>query len=246
MYFRDYTMRQAMLPPRRAPGYRLGAALILTVILQLGSVLALAQKSGLEEGGLDYYAPRTGRNEIDLFNNVQGHHLNPGREKLAKGQYYYALQDVEFILRYYPNHPQALNLLSELCLKWKSPACHADQWFQKALERNPDAAPTYVVYGIYLQRKKQLDEAVKAYQRAIELDPGSVNAHYNLALAYIDLKQYDLANQHAQKSYELGVSLPGLRSRLEKLGKWDPGSRLPASEAKPAGEPSPQAEKTPN
>ena len=117
---------------------------------------------------------------------------------------------------------------------------------------------------MHLRRNEHLNEAVAAYRRALELAPESVTAHYNLGLAYIDLKQYDLANQHAQKSYQLGVSLPGLRTRLEKLGKWNANVSMPASDAKaggeakpasdakptsdakPDGEPAPQAKKTPD
>lgn len=207
-------------------------------ILLLGSMATLAQQHGL-----DYYAPRTGNNEITLFNNVEGHHLGPGRaEMLKKNRYHAALEHFEFILRYYPNHPQTLSLLSELCMKWKSPTCDAEGWFQKAIERNPDAAPTYVVYAIHLHRKKRLNEAVTAYRRALDLEPDSVNAHYNLALAYIDLKQYDLANQHAQKSYALGALLPGLRRKLETLGKWNPDVSVPSSKAKPSARPLPQSQ----
>ena len=230
---------------RRASGFRLGIVLILTAILQLGNGAVLAQ-----QGNLDYYAPRTGQNEIQLFNNVQGHHLGLGREEMEKGRYAPALEHFEFILRYYPNHPQTLIALSELCLKWKSPVCDvtAERWYQRAIERNPAAAQSHVVQALHLHRKNKLDEAVKAYGRAIELAPNSINAHYNLGLAYADLKQYELANQHAQKSYALGANLPGLRFRLEKVGKWNPNVSLPASEAKPAAEPAPLAspEKTPD
>ena len=229
---------------RRASGFRLGIVLILTAILQLGNVAVLAQ-----QGNLDYYAPRTGQNEIQLFNNVQGHHLGLGREEMEKGRYAPALEHFEFILRYYPNHPQTLFALSELCQKWKTPACDgiADRWFQRAVERNPEAAPSHLVQAMHLHRKNKLDDAVKSYKRAIELAPNSVNAHYNLGLAYTDLKQYDQANLHAQKSYSLGVTLPGLRARLEKVGKWNPGARLPEPEAKPAADTPPSAttEKTP-
>ena len=240
----EYTMRRAVLSPSRPLGYPFGIILILTAILQMFSLTAFAQQSNL-----DYYASRTGT-EIQLFNNVQSYHLGPGREEMDKGRYGAALEHFEFILRYYPNHPQTLIALSELCLKWKSPVCDvtAERWYQRAIERNPAAAQSHVVQALHLHRKNKLDEAVKAYGRAIELAPNSINAHYNLGLAYADLKQYELANQHAQKSYALGANLPGLRFRLEKVGKWNPNVSLPASEAKPAAEPAPLAapEKTPD
>lgn len=240
----DHPNRRAVYSPNQGLGYRLGVVLLLTAILLLISLTAYAQPTGN-----DYYAPRTGQNDIQLFKNVESYHLGPGRQKTVDGQYASALQEYEFILRYYTNHPQALTGLSELCQKWKSPVCDgvAEGWFQRAIERNPDASLSHVVQALHYHRKNRLDEAVKSYRRAIELAPNSVNAHYNLGLAYADLKQYDLANQHAQKSYSLGANLPGLRARLEKAGKWNPNVTLPQREAKPAVEPLPPAlpDKTP-
>ena len=187
-------------------------------------------------------------------------HLPAGQDNLAKGQYEGAVANAEFVLRYFPNHPQGLSLLSATCLRWNTPKCDAtaDAWFQKAIARNPDAVPTYMLYAFHLQRKGHLKEAVDAYRRAVALAPESVTAHYNLGLAYIELKQYDLANQHAQKSYQLGAPLPGLRTRLEKLGKWNANVSMPASDAKsgseakpasdakPDGQAAPQGERTPD
>ena len=244
------SIRSTVLSPNRAPGCRLGVLLILMLIQQMLGLPALAQQRNLSQGNLDYYAPRAEGNESQLFNNVIGHHLAPGREQMQRGEYVGALAHFEFILRYYPNHPQTLAYLSELCLKWKSPICDgaADMWFPKAIAINPGAAQSYVVQALHLHRKNKLDDAVKSYQRAVELAPNSINAHYNLGLAYSDLKQYDQANLHAQKSYALGVTLPGLRARLEKVGKWNSNVSLPESEPKPAAEPaSPVSpEKTPD
>ena len=231
-------MRLISFPARTTCRYRLGASLLIVAILQSGSLPALAQTRDYAlPGGQDYYAPRTTQDEITTLHNVQLYHLGPGKEAVAKGRWDVALKEFEFILRYYPNHPVVLSLVSDLCLKWVAPACDAKGWFQKAIERNPNAAPTYILHGVYLHRSKRINEAVREYRRAIELAPGYADAHYNLGIALADLKQYELANQHAQKSYELGATLPGLRVRLEKLGKWNPDVRLPASDAAPAGQP---------
>jgi tetratricopeptide (TPR) repeat protein len=212
--------------------------LILMLALQVLSSVAVAQPSNN-----DFYAPRSGADSKELLQNVLQYHLGPGREEMGNGRWQPALEHFEFILRYYPNHPQALFALSELCQKWKSPACDgiAERWFQKAIERNPEAAQSHVVQAMHLHRKNKLDDAVKSYKRAIELAPNSVNAHYNLGLAYTDLKQYDQANLHAQKSYSLGVTLPALRTRLEKVGKWNPSVSLQEPEAKPAEDVPPPA-----
>jgi tetratricopeptide (TPR) repeat protein len=213
------------------------------VVLLFLSITAFAQG-----GGYDYYAPRTDNADIIRLKNVEGYHVAPGRAQVAARNYYYAQQEFEFILNYYPNHPQGLSLLSDLCEKYTDPRCSAaaEARFQAAIKRNPEIGQTYLLYGIHLHRKRQLEQAVKAYQRAVELAPGSVSAHYNLGLAYVDLKQYDLANQHAQASYRLGAYTPGLRNKLEKVGKWNPNVVLPARDGGPGGETAPEPAKAAN
>ena len=100
----------------------------------------------------------------------------------------------------------------------ESGACLLDDIFERAVAINPKAAGTYVVQGIYLNRTKQYETAIERFKTALELDPDNLNAHYNLALTYLDTKQYELANQHAQRAYALGATPPGLRHRLQKAG----------------------------
>lgn len=236
-----YVALGTALIPQRTLDRRFVRELMLVAILLLWPLTLLAQ-----EGNQDYYAFRSEGNAVSLFHNVQNHHLEPGRAEAAKGRYGAALEHYEFILRYYPNHPHALASLTDLCQKWKARACDAEGWIKKGIDRNPKAPQTYLLHGMYLHKEKRLKEAVKAYHRAIELAPDSVNAHYNLGLAYVELKEYDLANRHAVQSYQLGAFLPGLRVRLEKAGKWNPNEGLPITEAKPADPVTPPLEKKPD
>lgn len=230
-------------------GIRASKACLLAVMLTLVGALSPAYPQQEDNRvNQDYYAPR-GSVEARTLNNVMQHHFGPGRDRAAAGNFGAALSDFEFILNYFPNHPQVLVALSELCEKWKTAACDtkAEQWFRRAIERNPSAGQSHVVQAIYYHRRSKLDEAVKSYKRAVEVAPESINAHYNLGLAYTDLKQYELANLHAQKSYALGAQYPGLRNRLQKVGKWNPNITLPASPAKPSadGAPDTSADKKP-
>src|ERR1044071_5865078 len=94
------------------PGPCLGIALVLMSLLQLGVQTACAD---------DYYAPRTTKDEQDLFNNVFSYHIPQGREELKKGRHFAAVEHAEFVLNRYPNHPQGLTLLMDACLGWGSP-----------------------------------------------------------------------------------------------------------------------------
>jgi tetratricopeptide (TPR) repeat protein len=194
----------------------------LTVVLLL---VAGATVHAQEPIGRDYYNPGTAQVDRQLFDNVHRYHVQPGINDMRPGRYEAALENFEFILRVYPNDPQILNLVSELCVvKWRSPKCDADSWFERAVTVNPDIATTYVVYGIHLQRQRRRADAIQMLEKGLKLDPVSMNAHYNIGLAYFDQRQFALSNEHAQAAYALGAPLPGLRDMLKKAGYWDPSA----------------------
>jgi tetratricopeptide (TPR) repeat protein len=161
------------------------------------------------------------------LNNLNRYHVLPAEQKISKHYYVYARADIDFILRYYPNHPQALLLLVQLCNE-PGQRCDLDMIFETAVAINPNAAGTYVMQGLYLHRVKRYADAIKVYKSALSLNPNSVNAHYNLGLAYIETKQYALANEEAGHAYALGAPLPGLRDRLKQLKQWKPVDPAPS------------------
>ena len=193
---------------------------LLTGLL-FSSLLIFGVAATAQQGNRDYYTARSA-NDIELLTAVEKYHLQLSYDELSAKRYEAALGDAKFILHYFPNHPKALMLLAAICNRWQSPDCNPDEWFEKAVSRNPAVSETHVMYAIYLHRTKRFDAAVKSYKQALEIDPMSLNAHYNLGLAYVDLKQYELANQHAQKSYALGAPFPGLREKLKRVGAWKP------------------------
>jgi tetratricopeptide (TPR) repeat protein len=204
-------------------GRRARSCLRRTLRAAVASCLLLATASMAQEGNRDYYRANEKRDDAQALRTAEQYHMEPGIVRMNSRDYPGAYGDFAFILQFFPNHPRALAMISELCdLKWKSPRCEVDEWFQKAIARNPKAAPTYLVLGLHLHRLKRLPEAVESYQKALSLDPLSANAHYNLALAYFDLNQFDQSNRQAQLSYALGVRLPGLRDKLTKAGQWKP------------------------
>jgi len=166
----------------------------------------------------DYYTTR----DMALLRSVERYHVAVAEEKIRTKYYSSARQDLDFVLRYFPNHPKGLLLMAQLCADGLTQHCDLDFLFEKAIAMNPNVAGTYVTKGVYLHRVKRYREAIASYQRALAIEPDSINAHYNLALAYLDTKQYSLANEEAQRAYALGAPFPGLRDRLKKAGQWNP------------------------
>jgi hypothetical protein len=48
----------------------------------------------------------------------------------------------------------------------------------------------------------------------------SANIHYNIGLTYLELNRFDEALRHAHTAYRLGFPLPGLKQKLQRVGKW--------------------------
>jgi tetratricopeptide (TPR) repeat protein len=157
--------------------------------------------------------------------NVESVHFTADVESLRRGATGTLGADLSFTLLAFPNHPRALLAMMKLGERAKtetprgarySVACY----FDRAARFAPDDGTVRVLYGIYLSKKGDKNEALKQLEAASKLVGNDPNLHYNLGLAYFDLKDYDRALLHAQQAYKLGFPLPGLRDKLKKAGKW--------------------------
>jgi tetratricopeptide (TPR) repeat protein len=216
-------MHQVTMGPRtsRNPAHRRLAIAAIACICSFVTGTAISQ-----QGNRDYYSATQTSEGAELLKNVEEFHVGPGLERMQGRNYSGARDDFEFILKFFPNHPRGLALISELCdVRWKNPQCDSSQWFERAIARNPNVGQTFVIEGVHLQRLNRVADAITSYKRALALDPTSRNAHYDIGLAYFDQKQFELANRHAQVAYMLGMPFPGLRDKLTKAGKWVPLDR---------------------
>ena len=187
----------------------------------------------------DYYSAAADPDRANTLRNEETFHLRQGIQRMGQKQYGAAWAEFLHVLRVFPNHPVALDRLSQLCEVWRDPKCSGNlgDRFAQAIAVNPSAAGTFAVLGISQLRHRQPKLAVESCKKALELDPNSVNAHYTLGLAYFELKQYPLANEHAQKAYELGAPLPGLRGKLRGVGQWKPNATQATATSAPTTEP---------
>lgn len=93
----------------------------------------------------------------------------------------------------------------------------------------PPIARVYNNRGFQLQQRGQIKAAIEDYRRAIRLNPGYAEAHYNLADAYEEIPDYDKALDEYQRAinadsmfYEAYNNL----SRLYILRRRDYGAAL--------------------
>lgn len=134
---------------------------------------------------------------------------------------------LEATLAAFPNHAPALNALTRLALKEKRARLPGmkypvECYYDRAQRFAPDDAAVYASYATFLYGLGLNDKAVEMYLRAVELDGRNAVIQYNLGLAYFKLSNFELANKYAQRAYNAGFPLPGLRTMLQNAGKWRP------------------------
>ena len=155
--------------------------------------------------------------KFHFFADVSG--LNETIGKQAIGS------NLEFVLRYFPNHHRALQTLSRFAEKTGMPrppgmSFDIECWFARGEAMAPDDGMVPLLYGLYLLKKGNAKEAIDQFESARAVGGESLNLYYNLGLAYFDLKRYGESREMAEKAYALGHPLPGLRNKLERVGQW--------------------------
>ncbi len=101
-----------------------------------------------------------------------------------------------------------------------------------ALAINDTVATAWFLRGALLSQKGRVAEAVESYRRALELDPGRVNAWHNLAHDLIGLKRYHDSIEASSRALQLrpgfasalnlkGLGLHGLRRFEEAVAAFD-------------------------
>jgi predicted Zn-dependent protease len=134
----------------------------------------------------DYFSPTR---DNGLLQTIQRYHLSREKfflyykEGIATGEFSRAIDELKFILRYYPNHPRALVFLASIA-QMKKDFNLADQHYRKALSLYPQHALTHAQYGHFLLEAGQLDSGVAHLNQAIELKEQLAIAYEWLANAY--------------------------------------------------------------
>lgn len=94
------------------------------------------------------------------------------------------------------------------------------EFLDEAINEHPLASSPYALASLIHKDNGDIDKAVSVLLQGIRATDGdSAELHYFLGLMYIELNDIDSAVEHAQSAYRLGYPLPGLASKLRKLGR---------------------------
>lgn len=208
----------------KPPSYRFIAVFCWVVTLPVWA------QSGVSECGnpfINHFGPWDYRTATPQhLHTVESVHFTPKVESLKGGNTTMtAGGDLGYTLNVFPNHHRGLMALIKLAKKegTNRPREHrytVECRFDRAERFAPNDAMVKSLHGIYLMQTGQNQEGAIKLEEALEMAGDNANIHYNLGLAYFDLKDYDKALASAHKAYKLGFQFPGLRNKLEKAGKW--------------------------
>lgn len=155
--------------------------------------------------GNDYFT--TPRNS-ELLYNVEKYHLSDENffARYKSRRYYYALQDLEFVLNYFPNHPKALMFMGSVAQLTKDSSLGVI-YYEKAIRLYPQYALTHAQYGEYLVNIGLVKEGIERLKKAIEIDPKLAIAYKWLSKAYTKIGDLEMARRAAERAKELGINI---------------------------------------
>lgn len=171
-------------------------------------------------GPFDYRDPasRGNRQLVEDFHfNEKVRAMNP------RGSTGDLIGDVDYTLRAFPNHHEALELISRYATssgrkRWpNSSVPSAECYFARAMAFARDDAVVRLLYGNYLFKKDVKPEARKQFESALELAPDNIDVNYAAALFFLDLGEVDRARKLAKLAYDGGYPLQGLKRKLDEL-----------------------------
>ncbi len=215
-----------MLKPHNKINHKIITIITLFKFAFLGDVFANEICGPLK---MSFSGPWDYRSDKDKINLVERAHFTPKVEKLISGQAGHLAEDINYTLIHFPNHPRALISMMRLSEREKverpkGAEFSIECYIVRAIRFTPDDGTIQMIAGMYYSKKGNNAKALEYLERASELSGESGNLHYNLGLVFFELKTFDKALFHAHEAYRLGFTLPGLKSKLEKIGKWhEPG-----------------------
>lgn len=217
---------------------------VLALLLTAFSIPAYAQAflcGDLKNhfGPFDYRSARPEDRNI-----VERAHFPPKVESLRKGNTSITPGgDISYTLSVFPNHHRALMAMMKLAKlekkdKPRDSSYTVECWLDRAERFQPEDQMVKALYGIHLSEKRKKKEALAKLNEALELGAPSPNIDYNIGLIFFDLGEFEKSLQSAHRAYTGGFSLPGLRNKLTRAGKWrEPEAIQPALPSEPASEP---------
>jgi tetratricopeptide (TPR) repeat protein len=94
------------------------------------------------------------------------------------------------------------------------------RYLNEAIAAQPTVSSPYALASMILKDEGNLQQAISILLKGdAALNGRSAELHYFLGHIYIDVNDLDSATDHAKLAYDLGYPLPGLATKLRRLGR---------------------------
>ena len=146
-----------------------------------------------------------------------------GERYLARNDTSKALEQFLKALEINPDDPY-LHYDLALTYDMKGVLDKAAHHLKEAIELKPDYSDAYNYLGFVYFRQGRVDEAIESYNKALDnlLYMSPQDAHLNLGVAYLSIKQYQKAKVHLEEAIRL---VPDFAAAYNSLGKTYEGLR---------------------
>jgi Flp pilus assembly protein TadD, contains TPR repeats len=121
-------------------------------------------------------------------------------EKINRGDIDEAIKILEIYLNEHPQDYYAINKLG-VAFVYNGKTNSAKECFYKAIEINPNFAPSYSNIGNLFTEEGKYEEALYWYKKALEIDPQFSSARTNLAHLYRVTGRIDMAVEELKRTY---------------------------------------------
>lgn len=163
------------------------------------------------------------QDRIDALSNTA---LSQGIDLYLKKDYEEAARAFERSINLSPTSTfseAATQHLAQTYLKMEAPD-KAVEAYQRGIERHRDSEALHTALGNLLFTQDKYDEAVKAYEAAVNINPSS-NNHYSLGQGYLRVEKYEQARQEFNAVVRLEPQSAygqfGLGQTYAKEGDWE-------------------------
>jgi tetratricopeptide (TPR) repeat protein len=153
---------------------------------------------------------------IDAYPDLAPAHYVKALAERRAGDLAAARQSLERALALDPTFTRAREELADV-LEETGDAQAALATYRTLSQQAPEDVRLHFRLGVVARKAGLIDEAITEYQAAIRLDPKLAEAHYNLAVLYLqEKKSPDLAAQSFTRFLELDPD----SDRAETVRKW--------------------------
>lgn len=208
-----------------------GLILTLSFAGVASAQVSSAACGAIEHTALDYrpekfkQAAGDTQRHSDFVQRVEQYHFKPETEALIRGTSGDIGGDLDFTLRYFPNHHRALISMVRLGEKLNNPQPRGARypvecWLERAVRFAPDDTVSRLIYVSYLSKRGRLPEATAQLEKAEASAQDNPFSNYNVGLFYFELKNYDKALRQAHKAMAMGLTRQELADSLRRVGKW--------------------------